>query len=274
MGKKEKGKKSLSWFEITSCCWPYIIHNHQFPLQKIRWHFYNLGTSSPLHWMHQFQDFTGIKKCTWSSLDSSAALNCRSTGLGDKCGWTWMVPRWHLFCSRNGNLRLGHRQQGQIQDFRKGAPTSAEGASFLGGSGGMLLQIFLKIWVSKMAISSILRQISYSFNSNFLLVTFTFVKRKKYPTRGVQGPPLVKMAQDVSAFSNHKIYTLSRLLAIFFLFPRSNQIARHQVWQWSILPPPLPRRTNLSNAPLSGNEIWPIPTPCPHPSPPSRALHW
>ena len=48
-----------------------------------------------------------------------------------------------------------------------GAPTSAEGASFLGGCGGMLPHKSLKIWVSKIAISSILRQISYSFNTRF-----------------------------------------------------------------------------------------------------------
>ena len=38
--------------------------------------------------------------------------------------------------------------QGRIQDFQKkkgGVPTSAEGASFLGGSGGMLPQKFLGI---------------------------------------------------------------------------------------------------------------------------------
>ena len=58
--------------------------------------------------------------------------------------------------------------QGRIQDFQKGgAPTSAEGVSFLGWSGGMPPKKILKIWVSKMAISSILRQISYSFNTNF-----------------------------------------------------------------------------------------------------------
>ena len=41
---------------------------------------------------------------------------------------------------------------------------SAEGASSLEGSGGVFPQKFLRIRVSKMAISSILRQISYSFN--------------------------------------------------------------------------------------------------------------
>ena len=39
-----------------------------------------------------------------------------------------------------------------------------------GGGGGMLPQKFLKIRVSKMAISSILRQISDSFSTTFLLV--------------------------------------------------------------------------------------------------------
>ena len=37
---------------------------------------------------------------------------------------------------------------------------------------------------------------------------------------------LFKMAQVVSACVNDEIYTCSRLLAMFFLFPGSNQIAR------------------------------------------------
>ena len=54
--------------------------------------------------------------------------------------------------------------------------TSAEGASFLGGSGGMLPQKYLNIRVSKMAISSILRKILFLFNTTFLLVDFVQIK--------------------------------------------------------------------------------------------------
>ena len=57
-------------------------------------------------------------------------------------------------------------------------------------SGGMLPQKFLKICVSKIAISSILREISYSSNTNFLLVNFAFVKKKKNPREGGGHRPL------------------------------------------------------------------------------------
>ena len=62
-----------------------------------------------------------------------------------------------------------------------GATKSAEGASFLGGLGACPAQKFLKMWVSKMTISSILRQISHLFNTthNALLVNFFSVKKKK-----------------------------------------------------------------------------------------------
>ena len=73
-------------------------------------------------------------------------------------------------------------KQGQIQDFQGGGggggdTTSAEGASFLGGSWGMHPQKCLKICVSKMAIASILRQILHSCNSQFLLDNFDFVQK-------------------------------------------------------------------------------------------------
>ena len=67
--------------------------------------------------------------------------------------------------------------------FKGGGGTkSAEGASFLGGLGACPPpQKFSKMWVSKMTISSILRQISHSFNTthNALLVNFVSVKKKK-----------------------------------------------------------------------------------------------
>ena len=47
----------------------------------------------------------------------------------------------------------------------------------------MLAQKFSTVRVSKMAISSFLRQISYSFNTSLLLVNFIFVKRKN-PKQG------------------------------------------------------------------------------------------
>ena len=53
---------------------------------------------------------------------------------------------------------------------------------------GMLPQKYSKIRVSKMTISSNLRQISYSSNTNFWLVNFVFVKKKKKLQRGAQAP--------------------------------------------------------------------------------------
>ena len=73
--------------------------------------------------------------------------------------------------------------------------TSAEGASFLGGSGACPfpppppLPEISEMRVSKTAISSILRQISFSFNTtyNFLLVNFVSAKRKKKKSKKVGG---------------------------------------------------------------------------------------
>ena len=61
-------------------------------------------------------------------------------------------------------------------------------------------QEFLKICLSKMAISSILRQISYSSNTNFLLINFAFVK-KKNPKRGGGGhsPPRLPPFESTTA---------------------------------------------------------------------------
>ena len=73
--------------------------------------------------------------------------------------------------------------------FSKGRmTTSAEGASFLAGSLGTCFpRNFLKIGVSKMAISSNLRQISYSCNTNFLFVNFVLVKKEKKVKKGWGG---------------------------------------------------------------------------------------
>ena len=72
--------------------------------------------------------------------------------------------------------------QGRIQDFKKGGgggTMSTKGASFVGMSGAISSRNCLINWVSKMAIPSILRLISYSSNTNFLLVNFAIVKKKK-----------------------------------------------------------------------------------------------
>ena len=55
----------------------------------------------------------------------------------------------------------------------------------------MLPQKFLKIGIYEMAISSILSQISYSFNTIFLLLNFDFVKKtlkKEGGGMGAQAP--------------------------------------------------------------------------------------
>ena len=58
---------------------------------------------------------------------------------------------------------------GAYPGFSKGGGGGggAQSTNFLGGSRDMPPQKVLKIRVSKMAISSILRQISYSFNTSF-----------------------------------------------------------------------------------------------------------
>ena len=59
-----------------------------------------------------------------------------------------------------------------------GGRTRTKGTCFLGRSEGMPLQKFLKIWISKMAVSIILRQISYQFNTNFFAHKLCFCKKK------------------------------------------------------------------------------------------------
>ena len=51
----------------------------------------------------------------------------------------------------------------------------------------MLPQKFLKIGIYEMAISSILSQISYSFNTIFLLLNFDFVKKNSQKGGGGGG---------------------------------------------------------------------------------------
>ena len=58
-------------------------------------------------------------------------------------------------------------------------PGHSKGEGLSRGIQGHAPPVIFEICVSKMAISSsILRQISFSFNTNFLLVNFAFVKKK------------------------------------------------------------------------------------------------
>ena len=68
--------------------------------------------------------------------------------------------------------------------------TRADPGFSKGGGGEHQDNKILKIWVSKMAISCILRQISYSFNTNFFLVNFAFVKKKC--KKGRHSPPWIR----------------------------------------------------------------------------------
>ena len=69
--------------------------------------------------------------------------------------------------------------QGRIQDFRKGGGGDyheRRRRELSRGSGGYAPPEMFENLSLKMAISSSLRQISYSFNTNFLLVNFVFIK--------------------------------------------------------------------------------------------------
>ena len=57
------------------------------------------------------------------------------------------------------------------------------------GVWGYIFQKLFKTRVSKMAILSILRLISYSFNTHFLLVNFAIVKKKNYKKGASIDPP-------------------------------------------------------------------------------------
>ena len=81
---------------------------------------------------------------------------------------------------------------------------------------------------------------------------------------------IVKMVQDVLAWVNDEIYTRSRLLAIFFSFPGSNQIACPWAWQQSNNP--LPRKDKLVKCPTKKEWKLVKSLPLAH-SPSSRALH-
>ena len=74
--------------------------------------------------------------------------------------------------------------RGRSRGEGEGAPTSAEGTNFLGGPGGMLPQEIGHFTALK-------RQISYPFNTTFLLVNFAFVKKKVQKEGGgeAQLPP-------------------------------------------------------------------------------------
>ena len=74
-----------------------------------------------------------------------------------------------------------------------------------------------------MAFSSILRQISYSFNTNFLLVNFAFVKIIKLQKGGGGGehrppldPPL--LSYSISSFCFNYLCDLCFILSVLFCF--------------------------------------------------------
>ena len=77
-----------------------------------------------------------------------------------------------------------------------------------------------------MAFSSILRQISYSFNTNFLLVNFAFVKIIKLLKGGWGGgggehrppldPPL--LSYSISSFGFNYLCDLCFILSVLFCF--------------------------------------------------------
>ena len=103
---------------------------------------------------------------------------------------------FHQYCKRQTSsfksavAAMTNTKQGQIQNFQRGGTTSAEGASFLGGTEGMLPQKFLKICVSKMAISSILRQFRTCLEYQYFAPKLRFCKKKSKWGRGEHTGPL------------------------------------------------------------------------------------
>ena len=70
------------------------------------------------------------------------------------------------------DVSYGSRGRSRTFKMTRRGRISAEGASFLGGSGGM---------------PSILRQISYSFSTYFLLINLVFFKKQKSNKKGEEG---------------------------------------------------------------------------------------
>ena len=85
----------------------------------------------------------------------------------------------------------------------------------------MLPQKCLKICISKIAISSILRQISYSSTTSFLLVNFAFEKKIQMGRRGGGGGAQVPQSLLDALLPKQKVIVTvmfiyaSRVLVIF-----------------------------------------------------------
>ena len=100
-------------------------------------------------------------------------------------------------------VAMTNTKQGQIQDFQRGrGHYECQRREFSRGVWGHAPpQKFLKNCVSKMAISSILRQILYSSKTNFLLVNFAFVKKNPKGGGGVgfAAPPRLPPFESTTA---------------------------------------------------------------------------
>ena len=96
----------------------------------------------------------------------TAGLECRSCIVQiSKNGGRFLIHRYETDRTRDAKVEklLGMWYFYWVQNIEEGrsGTSSSEGTRFLGGSGGMLPQKFLKIWVSKVAISSTFKQILY-----------------------------------------------------------------------------------------------------------------
>ena len=97
------------------------------------------------------------------------------------------------------------------------------------GSGGMLSQKFLKIWISKMAISSILRQILYLFNTIFAC-KLCFCEKKKWARgrRGeAQAPPLGSTTVSITTMI---IIIIIIIINNLLLLPEGPLLLEMQTW--------------------------------------------
>ena len=84
----------------------------------------------------------------------------------------------------------------------------------------MLPQKFLKIGIYEMAISSILSQISYSFNTIFLLLNFAFVKKTPKKEEGGGWGHRPPGPLDLSLHCSH-LWQYTDLLCLKFLWCHS-----------------------------------------------------
>ena len=79
----------------------------------------------------------------------------------------------------------------------------------------MPLQKFLKNCVSKMAISSIFRQILYSSKTNFLLVNFAFVKKNPKGEGGL--PPFESTTAKIESDCDCDVHLCWQSLDDFYI---------------------------------------------------------